>query len=85
MGSELTIDTSQEIGDITGTVHFEPIGYPLSTHWRLHPQLASYSDFHWMLFGLPSQIDLPPTCFRQCFASVAPAYHVVTRSGILNP
>jgi len=49
----------------TGTAHFEPIRYPLSIHWRLHPQLASDSDFHWMPFGLPSQIDLPPTCFRQ--------------------
>src|SRR5262249_58820338 len=29
------------------------------------PQVASYSDFHRVSFGLPFQIDLPPACFRQ--------------------
>ncbi len=51
IGSELTIDTAQGIGDITGTIHFEPIRYPLSIHWRLHPRLASYSDFHRIACG----------------------------------
>src|SRR5262245_53492368 len=62
--SELTIDAGQEIGDITGTAHFEPIRYPLSIHWRLHPQLASYSDFHRILFCSRMWKRKMPTSWR---------------------